>query len=43
MKNSIIVVNMLRMCVCVCVIHIAVDVCTDTLNKCVYEWVLEVQ
>jgi len=41
MKNGIMAVNMLRMknfvCVCVCVIHIAVDVCTDTLNKCVYE------
>jgi hypothetical protein len=48
MKNSIMAVNMLRMknCVCVCVwvcvIHIVVDVCIDTLNKCVYEWVLEV-
>ena len=39
------VVNKLRMknYVCVCLIHIAVDVCTDTQNKCVYEWVLEVQ
>jgi hypothetical protein len=29
-------VNMLRI-KNVCVIHIAVDVCTDTLNKCVYK------
>ena len=45
--KTLMVVNMLRLkkiylcvCVCVCVCgggHIAVDVCTDTWNKCVLD------